>query len=225
MPFDIFHRLASRERCAHRGARIGSARLRAVLGEIRQARVGAGVSQQRVAQEVGISRSRFGRVERAEVKDIDFVLLSTIASVLGLDLALRAYPAGPRVRDAGHLKLLARLQSRLGPLWSWSFEVPFPRPDDLRAWDAVPRYRDVVVACEAEVKLHDIQALIRREQIKKRDGGVGRLILVVSDTKENRQALRAAEPIIRTVFPVGPRRAMAALRAGHDPGGDALIVV
>lgn len=54
---------------------------------------------------------------------------------------------------------------------------------------------------------------------------MARLILAVSDTKGNRQLVREAEPIIRSVFPVEPRAALAALRDGRDPGGDSLILI
>lgn len=217
--------MPSRERLADRGERIGAKRLRAVLDEIHDARVEAGVSQQRVATAVGISRSRYSRIERGLLREMGFVLLSRIASVLGLELGLRTFAAGPRLRDAGHIKLLRRLYDRLGGLWSWSYDVPFSNHDDPRAWDAVGRCHRVVVAFEGEVKLHDIQALIRREQIKKRDGGIDRLILVVSDTKGNRAILREAEQLLRAVFPVTSRVAIAALREGRDPGGDSMIVV
>lgn len=152
------------------------------------------------------------------------MLLSQVASVLGLDMGLRAYPGGSPLRDAGHLRLLHRLRARLGD-GGWTYDVPFPIAGDLRAWDAVRRVGNARVAFEAEVRLVDIQALIRRVLLKKRDGGVDRLVMVVADTRSNRAAVREAEDILRSVFPVPARIAMDALARGIDPGGDALILI
>jgi hypothetical protein len=49
------------------------------------------------------------------------------------------------------------------------------------------------------------------------------VVLVVSDTRSNRQAVAAASDILATTFPIPSRRALACLSAGRYPGGSALI--
>ena len=49
------------------------------------------------------------------------------------------------------------------------------------------------------------------------------VLLVVSDTRHNRDTIRAADPAIRGSFPVPARRALTALTAGVHPGGSAIV--
>jgi hypothetical protein len=78
---------------------------------------------------------------------------------------------------------------------------------------------------EAITRLRDVQAQLRAAQLKRQDSGVSRLVLLLADTHANRTALASADPMIRASFPIGTRAAMAALTAGRDTGGDALIVI
>ncbi|MBA2570853.1 MAG: helix-turn-helix transcriptional regulator, partial [Chloroflexi bacterium] len=100
----------SSERLRDLGTGRGLRLLREVASEIRDARLAAGMSQQAVADAVRMSRSAYGRVERAEVRDAGCVRLARICRVLGLDLSLRVYPAGPPIRDAAQIRLLKRFQ-------------------------------------------------------------------------------------------------------------------
>jgi hypothetical protein len=68
-----------------------------------------------------------------------------------------------------------------------------------------------------------MQELQRRLALKKRDGQVDRLILVLADTQWCRQLVRLND--IETMFPVPGRVAMRALAEGRDPGGDAVVLV
>ena len=61
--------------------------------------------------------------------------------------------------------------------------------------------------------------------LKRRDGGVDRMILVLADTRHNRAVVRTIGLELRRAFPVQGRTARAALRSAVDPGGDLLIVV
>ncbi|HYN49088.1 MAG TPA: hypothetical protein VER83_09495, partial [Candidatus Nanopelagicales bacterium] len=60
---------------------------------------------------------------------------------------------------------------------------------------------------------------------KRRDSAVDRVILIVADTRTNWAALRAAGDLLATSYPVSATDALAALAAGSDPGGDAIIMV
>ena len=96
---------------------------------------------------------------------------------------------------------------------------------DLRAWDAVivgNRWRDAV---EAEIRLRDIQALDRRIALKQRDGSVDAVILLVWNTRWNRDVLREFGSALESRFPVPGGRALELLQAGAQPGGNALILL
>jgi hypothetical protein len=52
--------------------------------------------------------------------------LATIGAMVGLDVRLRAWPAGDPIRDAGQQRLLDRLRLRVGPTVRLRTEVPLP---------------------------------------------------------------------------------------------------
>ena len=151
--------------------------------------------------------------------------LARIGSVVGLDLSVRAYPNGAPLRDKAQLALLARFRERLSATLSVQSEVPLPISGDLRAWDLLILGAGDPIGVEAETRLADIQALERRIALKARDGHVSRVLLVASDTRGNRLAIRAAAQSLGDSFPVPGRVALAALGDGRDPGGSALILI
>jgi hypothetical protein len=78
---------------------------------------------------------------------------------------------------------------------------------------------------EAETRLRDVQALLRRLSLKQRDADVDRIALVVADTRHNRHVLRLAAAEFAAAFPVLGRDALASLRAGSLPTGSSVIVL
>ena len=82
----------------------------------------------------------------------------------------------------------------------------------------------VDVLIEAETHLDDIQLVERRGAAKQRDLGATRLVLLVADTRHNKDVAKR-HPELRERFPTSPRQALAALTRGDDPGGDALILL
>ncbi len=69
------------------------------------------------------------------------------------------------------------------------------------------------------------QALQRRLSLKRRDGFVDHLVLVLSDTQRNRRSLREYGPSLRTDLPLGHRVLAASLRQGLDRGGSGILVL
>jgi transcriptional regulator with XRE-family HTH domain len=182
------------------------------------------LSQDAVGAACGISGSTEGRIENGIIRTVDIRTLAVIAAAVGLDVRLRAYPAGDAIRDAGQVRLLARLKARLHPLLGWSTEVPLPIPGDLRAWDALVRGPSWRIAVDAETVLDDIQALERRLALKRRDGDVDHLVLLVADTARNRRAIASA-PAAFADLPPRTRPILAALRDGRDPGGNGIVIL
>jgi hypothetical protein len=135
------------------------------------------------------------------------------------------FAGGEPLRDAPQLKVLGRLQERLPQEAGWATEVPLPNPGDQRAWDAVIRVVDVRIGVEAETRGRDSQSLQRKLALKRRDGGVDHVILLMADTRHNRSFLRAAGMGLTQDFPIPGRIALARLEAGQDPGGSAIILL
>ncbi|CAN5756453.1 hypothetical protein BH24CHL5_BH24CHL5_00330 [soil metagenome] len=198
---------------------------RTVGREIRLARRGHGLSLKQVGQTVGISASELSRIERGLAEWAPLVGLAQLCAVVGLDLSARAYPGGSPIRDARHAALLNRLRTTLHPGLRWSTEVPLPNPADQRAWDAMISGDGWRYGTEAELNPIDGQALIRRLTLKRRDGGVDGVILLLSDTRQSRIFRREMADLLATDFPVSGGIALARLQAGAAPGGSAIVVL
>ena len=149
-------------------------------------------------------------------------LAATMAAALGLQLNVTLHPDGNPVRDSGHRALLERLRARLGDGLRLRTEVPIPIEGDRRSADAVIDGRGTAMMVEAETRIDDVQALERRLSAKQRDLGIGRVILLVADTRHNRTVV-ANNPSIRARLPISTRACLAALSRGVDPGGDGLV--
>jgi transcriptional regulator with XRE-family HTH domain len=185
--------VATRERRIDRGKRRARLALATIGEEFREARLAAGLTQRQVAEAVGISHTEVSRIERGLAPWVAYETLVMIAAVLGLDLPLRAFPVGDPIRDVSQLQLLAKLRALLPPGSTWRTEVPLRIERDLRAWDAVVGGPGWWVPVDAETRLRDVQALARREALKRRDDGAETMILLVADTRHNRQVIRLAK--------------------------------
>jgi transcriptional regulator with XRE-family HTH domain len=198
----------------------------AALGvELRQARRAHGLSQIAVARAVGVPQTRISRLERALAPRATFAELSSVATLVGLRLVVRCYPIGSPLRDAGQVALLEELQARLADNLRWRTEVPVPLLGDLRAVDAVISGAGPTILVEAWTRLSDLQAQTRAAQLKRRDFGGGRLLLLVADTHGNRAAVASASRSLAADFPLGSRAVLSALGAGRDPGADGIVLM
>lgn len=214
-----------RERLVDRGTRRARLIRQEIGRELREARVAAGLTQRQLAQAVGISRSEVGRIEAALRVSVSVDRLSQLFAIVGMELSVRAYPAGPPLRDAGHVALLGRFRARVSSGWRWISEVPVDLPGDPRAWDGNLVGADTRIGVEAQTRLRDVQALQRRIEGKRRDSRVDRVLLVVADSRTNRAVLRAAADLLATNYRIPAANALAALASGRDPGGDAIIMI
>jgi len=217
--------MATRERRLDRGRRLAHRALLIMGNELREARIQAALTQRELGAIVGISAAAIGRIERGQSPHVAYETLVLLASALGLDIPLRAYPNGDRVRDAGQLGLLAGLRGLLPTHVRHPTEVPLGIPGDLRAWDEVITGRGWTLPTEAETRIGDVQALRRRLALKCRDAGVDTMLLVVADTRHNRHVLRLAAADLAEAFPVRGRDALAALHRGEKPSGSAILLV
>lgn len=217
--------MVTRQRAVDRGTARGRQLIRTIGAELRLARTRLGLSIAAVAGEIGVSPAELSRIELAQAEWVSVVTLARASAVVGLDLAARAYPGGRPIREARHAALLNRLRGRLHLSLRWSVEVPLPNAGDQRAWDAMIRGADWRYGVECELNPIDGQAALRRIALKKRDGGVDDVILLVPDTRQGRLFKREYEELIRADYPISAGVALRRLADGHNPGGSALVTL
>jgi transcriptional regulator with XRE-family HTH domain len=196
-----------------------------VISEFHDARLAANLSLRDIARALGVSHSHVARFERGELRAPEVEFMAGACALVGLELTLRTYLAGDALRDRPQHGLLERLHALIHVTLRWQFEVPVGDVGDLRAWDAEIRGQGWRAHIEAETKLTDSQALLRKLALKVRDGGRGPLILLVADTRANRLALATLRPAFREMLPLDARPILAALREGREPPGSGIVVL
>ncbi len=204
--------------------RLAERTMSVVADELREARLRGGLGQGEVGRALGVSRMRVSRVERRRVRSVTLDYLARHAALLGLRLSVKLYPVGGSLRDAAQARYIARFVERIGHRWRVQLDVPIPLPGDLRGID-VYLSGACTIAVEVVTRLTDLQALLRAAQLKQRDIGATRLILVIAGSQANRRALEEARPTLLATFDLDTRRTMARLAAGEDPGRDAIVVL
>ena len=217
--------MAPRERPVDRAARVSRKIQLAVATELRDARLAAGLSQQSVGRAAGISHAQVGRVERGAVSGLTIAQLGGIATALGLDLSVRFFPGGDPLRDAAQSSLLERLRQRIHVSLKWQTEVALPIEGDRRAWDALIGSSNERTAVEPETRVSDGQALARKLSLKRRDGRIERVILLIADTRRNRAALISWREALRSDFPLDSREILRALQEGRHPPDSGIVVL
>lgn len=118
------------------------------------------------------------------------------------------------------------MRGEIGAMWTWQTEVPVSRdPQDHRAIDAVLSAPSGRVGLEAITRLVDAQAQVRAALLKQEASGVDRMILVLTDSRHNRAALREAAATLRPAFALTTRQVLCALRRGELPTANGAILV
>ena len=217
--------MANRERPRDRGARRAHEALSLLGRDARAARIAADLTQEAVASVLRLDRTWISRFELGDAPGISLTHVFEILAVLGLDASVRSYPAGDPIRDAGQARLLERLHLRLPPAVGWETEVPMPTMGDLRAWDGLLRLGQERWGVEAETRIGDLQARLRSLQLKRRDGGVDGVILLLNDSRHHRSLVREHRALLLGVCPADGQEALEAIEAGRPPRGDALILL
>ena len=213
-----------------RPADVGTLRVNSVLAELgrelRGQRLDHGLSEAAVARAARTSRSQVSRLERAKAPNASLHEFYVLCSVLGLDLSVKVYPAGSPIRDVAHRALIDRFLHRLHPSVLCRFEVPLPAPGDRRTWDCGLLLRTQRDAVEAETHPRDVQALQRRVQLKRKDDPTAEhVLLVLSDTRYNRNLMREHGEALRADLPGDPREILAALKAGEPIRQSAILLL
>lgn len=217
--------MATRETRQQRGSRQGDALTRRLILGLRDARLHSGVSQRQVARLVRCSQSEISRLERTEFLDVPIWRLSEIACVLGFELSASLHIVGQPLRDKGHQELIRRFLAALAVTWNALREVPLPLPGDRRSWDVLLRLASQRVGVEAETRLRDVQAFVRRVRERERDGGVDEILVVLADTAHNRSIVGDLRDALGPRFITSPRAILGALRSGQPLPGSGVILL
>jgi transcriptional regulator with XRE-family HTH domain len=214
----------ARERPTDRAALKARQQLGEALTSIRSARLALNLSLDDVAVAVGLSPSQLSRTERGQVA-VSIPTLARMAAAVGQELSVRCFAGGAAIRDRAQLKLLADFRAAISIDLRWATEVPMPNVGDARAWDGLVGGPGFRIGVDAETRIRDAQAVQRRVALKHRDSGVEHAILLVRDTRWNRQVLREAAASLQGSFPVSGSHALKALAGGRDPGGSAIVLL
>jgi transcriptional regulator with XRE-family HTH domain len=212
--------MGATERAYDRGTRQGGRWLRITGEEYRSARLSLGLAQRHVAESAHISPSVYGRIERGVLPHLSILQAARLASVLGLELSVRIYPGGSPTRDAAHGERLQRLLHHVADPLRYRTEVPLPATTDhpeRRSWDAILFGHGERTAIELETRLYDVQAQLRRIQLKRRDDPPDHLLLVLADTGANRRASVGLETLLPDLPRLKTANVLRTLRAGHLP--------
>jgi transcriptional regulator with XRE-family HTH domain len=210
-------------------ARQRAERFLADLGsEVRQARLRAGLSQEEVGRRVRASGDKVGRVERGTARSLSFTDAYDIGAVLGLDVAARVYPSGAAVRDAAQARHIQELARTVGPPLRCRFDVALPQreglPRDLRGWDVMLYGYSERTGIEFEARLSDVQATLRRHNLKRRDDPVDQFVLLLADTHHNRRIVREFAELFADLPRIPTADFLKTLKAGrHPPTGLVLL--
>jgi transcriptional regulator with XRE-family HTH domain len=217
--------MGTKETRKQRGQRRGAEIATAAVRTLREARVSAGVSQAELAREAGWSQSFTSLLERSRVPEASFLDLCIAASVLGLEPSLTFHRVGPAIRDKGHEALIGRLMHLLSPAWHVAREVPFPNTGDPRWWDLLLRLPDYRLGVEAETRIRDMQAMVRRMKERAREGRADALLLILSDSAHNRELVDELRGALGDDFRSHPRDVLAALRSGSPLVGPGVVLL
>ena len=172
-----------------------------------------------------MTTGQYSRLERGLTGGLTIEQATIALDAVGLDLSVRAFPGGSPIRDAAHAALIERLRSRCHRSVRLLTEVPLPEDRDRRAWDVVLLGRGWQHHVEVETRPRDRQALERRLALKTRDGATGGVSLLLLDSRHGRDFVRAGGEALAERFPVPASVALAALRAGHDPGAGSVVLL
>ena len=213
-----------------------SATIAATLGrEARTTRRRRRLTQQRLADEIGISRSRYADIERGEGASAPLETWTKIGAALGRPLAVTFSRdvEPPEPRDAGHLAAqelvlrMARLHGRAA-----SFELPTRPADPVRSTDVGLRddaHRTLILV-EIWNRLDDLGAAARATDRKFAEAAAPALFAgedgepyrvascwLLVDTAANRRLVARYPEILRTRFPGSSVAWARALTDGTPP--------
>lgn len=217
--------MANRVRTLDEARRTWARLAREIGDELRTARLILGTTQLAVGAAIGVSASEISRRELGRSRRLTGEKLALHAAAVGLKLWVKLFPVGGGVRDQAQARYVAALIARVGRRWRVTLEAAIPLAGDLRAVDVLLVAGAIRIAVEVITRLGDVQAQVRAAQLKARDIGATRLILLVADTHANSRAMATSRSMLIAAFDLDARRVLAELAEGRDPGRDAFLLM
>lgn len=215
--------MSSRQSRRERGRRRGTLLRQRILDEVRSARTGANLSMRAVGLDLGWSESQYRRFEIG-LSSTSFEDVAMVASILGMELGAGLHPVGDGLVDRGHQALLKRFRALVAQSVRVGAEIRLMNGGG-RSWDLLLRIGRQQVGVEAETRVRDAQALVRRVRGRQHDGGADAILIVLSDSRHNRALAAELREMLGSEFQTEPRRLFAALREGRVlPGSGVLLV-
>lgn len=172
-----------------------------------------------------MARSTWERIESG-TPTVTLTNLVAATEAVGLDLVLQTYPGrATSLRDSGQLGIAQAIASIADQAWRATFE--HRAGDHGEAIDLVLWGRDEVLAIEIERMAVDWQGQYRRASLKRdwlaaRTDRPVRLVMVLADTRRNREALSPFADLLGRTFPAGSAAVTRAIRDGSRLGSDGL---
>lgn len=215
--------MATQERLRSRGAARSRRILAELAAEVRHARLALGLSQEEAGRQAGLSADKVWRIENQQLDRCSIPDACVLSAVLGLDLVVRTYPNGARIRDASQAPRLVKLVAAIAAPLRYQTDSPLTRHGavpELRAWDVLVSGSGERTGIELETRLTDIQASTRRHNQKRADDPVEHFLLVVADTRHNRAVMQEFHLLLGDLPRLATREVLDCLRAGkHPPTG------
>jgi transcriptional regulator with XRE-family HTH domain len=205
--------------------------------ELLASRLDQGISQQRLADAIGIDRSYLGRLE-AGAASASLDILERVAAGLGGDLGLRFFAGtGSGLRDRYQASILEALLEVRGSAWLAALEVGVHRPARGVIDAVLAKPTDgTVIAVEVHSQLRRLEQLIRwanlkRESLPSSDwwritGGTEAPVsslLILRVTDANRRIVTQHEATFFAAYPAATSQAFASLTGDAPWPGPALL--
>jgi transcriptional regulator with XRE-family HTH domain len=198
-------------------------------GELRLARVTAGLTQRQVGRLAKVSQGFVSSVERGH-RSASLAVCARLAAACGHELAVRLYPIRSiPLRDSGQLAIVQSITTQAAASWHPRLEFPIAS-GDLRAADLVLEGRNEVIHIEVERSLVDLQAQLRAAQLK-REALAGRfdrpvrLVIAVPGRRSARNLVRSLGVVGTPTLPAHSRAIWQAIRNGSSLGADGFLFV
>ena len=185
---------------------------------------------EQVGRRASVSASTVRRVLKGDA-GVHLDTLCAVADAVGLRIGVKAFPsAQPALRDTGQLTVARYLVDQAHQSLRYAMEVPVGDPYG-RAADLVFFGADEILHVEIERRLAGFEAPYRAASVKrealqaKHPDRPVRLVLVIEDTRRNRDMIAPHSALIVGTIPAGSRDVLRAIRTGTPLGRDGILWV
>ena len=186
----IIELMASRTRAADEARRAWERNARELGDELRAGRHVLGVTQAEIGAALGISGQEVCRRELGRTRRMTGSQLAVHAAAVGLKLVVKLYPLGGGSATPRRHATSPPSSRASGRPWRVTLEAPVPIAGDLRAVDVLLASERARIAVEVITQAGRPPGTGASSQLKARDIGATRLILVIAGDPRQPQCPR-----------------------------------